>query len=127
MRLEILLPDRVFLEQEVTRLFGESQAGNFCLLPRHIDYVTGLALSILSFFDTQEKEHFCAVDGGILVKQGPLVRVATRRAVSGPLGELEEEIDRMLSGQDQTKKKTQTAVARLEAGFLRQFMGLTHG
>ena len=63
-----------------------------------------------------------AVNGGILVKQGDMVMVATRVAVSGELGLLHETVNRFMNDLDERERKARSAVARLEADFVRRFV-----
>ena len=53
MRLRVLLPTEVLLEEEVTKVVAEAENGSFGLLPRHIDFVAALAPGILSFESTE--------------------------------------------------------------------------
>lgn len=122
MNLKIFLPAEIFLDMEVDKVVGESPAGSFCLLPRHIDYLTALVPGILSYASSAGEEFFLALDGGILVKQQNRIRIATNRAVKGALGQLQVEVESMLSELDDREKSTRAALARLEAGFLRRFM-----
>lgn len=124
--LKIYLPSGIFIEQKVMKVKGESPAGEFCLLPRHIDYVTALVSGIFSYTDMDEREFFLALDTGILVKKGREVMIAARRAVSGELGMLNQEVENMLEERSEKEKLSRSAVARLEAGFLRQFMEFSH-
>jgi len=121
-QLTLFLPSEVFLEAEVSKVIGESAEGSFCLLPRHIDYLTALVPGILSYILPSGQENFLAVDGGLLVKQRDRVLVVTRRAVRGALGQLQQEVESMLFDLDDKEKSTRTALARLEAGILRRFM-----
>jgi F-type H+-transporting ATPase subunit epsilon len=120
--LTLFLPSEIFLDEQVSKVIGESTGGSFCLLPRHIDYLTALVPGILCYVLPSGKEHFLAVDGGLLVKQQDRVLVVTRRAVRGALGQLQQEVESMLTDLDDKEKSTRTALARLEAGFLRRFM-----
>lgn len=122
MRLRIVLPSSVFLDEEVTKVVAESPAGSFCLLPRHIDFVSALIPGILSYWTLQGEERFLAVERGILIKEGDRVLIAARHAVGGVLGELKQEVDRMIFEVDERERKTRSSVARLEAGFVRRFM-----
>ena len=122
MRLTLFLPSEVFVDEEVTKVIGESTGGSFCLLPRHIDYLTALVPGILSYVLPSSEEHFLAVDGGLMVKQQDRILVVSRRAVRGALGQLRREVETMLFDLDDKEKSTRTALARLEAGFLRRFM-----
>ena len=126
MNLKVYLPSGIFLESEVSKVKGESPAGAFCLLPHHIDYIVALIPSIFSYSDLSGKEFFLALDKGILVKQGPEVMIAARRVVAGELGMLHQEIDKMIAAREEREKINKSAVARLEAGFLRRFMEFSH-
>lgn len=122
MRLRIFLPSQIYLTEETGKIIGRSISGEFCLLPRHRDYVTALPPGILAHYPADGTEKFLAVDGGILVKQGQEILLAAGRVVAGGLGELEQEVATMLASQDQQEKKTMASIARLEAGFLRRFL-----
>jgi F-type H+-transporting ATPase subunit epsilon len=129
MKLKVLLPSEVFIEQEVNKVVAEAANGAFCLLPRHVDFVAALVPGILSFTGGAEGEQFVAIDEGILVKCGPEVLVSTRKAVRGPdLGSLRKRVeDQFLAAADR-EKLSRSALARLEAGFIRRFMELEkHG
>ncbi len=124
--LKIYLPSGIFIEQKVMKVKGESPAGGFCLLPRHIDYVTALVSGVFSYTELDGREFFLALDNGILVKKGREVMIAARRAVAGELGMLNQEVENMLEERSEKEKLNRSAVARLEAGFLRQFMEFSH-
>ena len=119
MRLKIFLPTEMFLDQEVLKVVGEGAGGGFCLLPRHIDYVTALAPGILSYEPSGGGEKFLAVNRGILVKRGESVSVATRFAQAGVLGELEDEVRKMILQEDDKEKMARSAAAGMEANFVR--------
>ena len=68
------------------------------------------------------REEFLAVDGGILVKEGETVSVATLMAVKGDLGILRKTVETFIGEQDERERKTRSAVARLEADFIRRFV-----
>ena len=53
------------------------------ILPKHIDFVTALVPSVLTFQPAGKPEEYLAVDHGILVKCGSDVTVSTRNAVRG--------------------------------------------
>ena len=128
MKRKIYLPSKTLLDTEASKIIAESPEGSFCLLPRHIDCVTALVQGIFSYFDQTGREYFLALNGGILTKQKEYVFVVTRHAVAGELGNLLKEVDKMVSVIDEREKTARSAVARLEAGFLRRFMEFSkHG
>jgi len=77
---------------------------------------------ILTYRTSGRRENFMAVNGGILVKQGDTVEVATRMAVSGELGTLHETVNRFINDMDERERRARAAVARLEADFVRRFV-----
>ena len=52
MRLTVLLPTEILVDEEVVKVVAEAQNGSFCLLPRHIDFVAALVPGLLSFVKT---------------------------------------------------------------------------
>jgi len=123
MRLKVILPMRIFLDQEVTKVIAESTNGSFCLLPKHIDVVAALVPGII-LFDSEKEEEYLAVDEGILVKRASEVRVSTRRAVrSRDLGELKSIVKQEFRTLDEKEKKTRTILAKLEADFAKNIFG----
>ena len=125
MRLKILLPDKVLIDEVVTRITAEAGNGSFTLLPRHIDFAAALVPGLLSFVSVEDQEEFLAVDGGILVKCGPQVTVSTRNAVVGPdLGTLMQTIEEQFRVLDEREKIARSAVVKLEADLIRHFIEL---
>jgi F-type H+-transporting ATPase subunit epsilon len=112
----------MFLDATVSKIVAESPRGSFCLLPRHIDFLTVLVPGILSFTPMDGKEEFLAVENGILVKTGDQVLVSTRHAVRGALGELKQHVDTMIREIHEHEQIVRSSVARLEADFVRRFM-----
>ena len=70
MKLKVVLPSGVLLDQEVVKVVAEAENGSFCLLPRHVDFVAALVPGILAFTPAQGDEAFLATDEGVLVKCG---------------------------------------------------------
>ena len=122
MRLKIFLPAELFLDTEAAKIVGESYQGCFGLLPRHLDMVTALVPGLFTYETPPGIETFIALNGGILVKQGDQVSIATRAAIHGELGALKEAVDDFMTDLDEKERKTRTAVARLEADLIRRFV-----
>jgi F-type H+-transporting ATPase subunit epsilon len=121
MRLKILLPSHIFLDEEIQKVVAEAENGHFCLLPRHADFAAALVPGILSYISAQREESFVAVDEGVLVKCGSEVLVSTHNAVTGQrLGELRQTVDEVFRRLDEQEKKTRTALAKMEAEFARR-------
>lgn len=125
MKLKVLLPAEVMVEEEVTKITAEGENGFFCLKPRHVDFVSSLVPGLLSYENTAGEEKFMAVGEGVLVKSGTEVLVSATHAAAGPdLGTLKETVERQFSILDDREKSSRTAVAKLEANFVRKFLEL---
>ncbi|MDZ7700436.1 MAG: F0F1 ATP synthase subunit epsilon [Deltaproteobacteria bacterium] len=123
MNLKVLLPTEVLLEEEAGKVTAEAENGSFTLLPNHIDFVTALAPGLFSYEDGQGQEWFLAVNEGILVKSGDEVLVSVRDAVrGGELGELSRIVEERFMHLDEREKTARTAMAQIEAGFVRRFL-----
>jgi F-type H+-transporting ATPase subunit epsilon len=127
-KLKIILPWKVLLEQEVAKVVAEAQNGSFCLLPRHIDFVASLVPGVLAFTPAEGGEEFLAVDEGTLVKCGPEVLVSTRNAVRGPaLGELRKAVEEQFGTLTQREEQARSALNRLEASMVYQVVAWGEG
>jgi len=125
MRLKVLLPTEVLFDEKVTKVTAEAENGFFCILPRHIDFVTALVPGILSFETAGTGEEFLAIDEGILVKAGEEVLVSTRNGVRGTeLGTLEKLVEEQFEILDDREKTARSASAKLEVDLVRRFMEL---
>jgi len=123
MRLEVLLPFRVFTDKtEVLRIVAETREGSFGLLPRRRDCVAALVPGILTYETEAEGEVFIAVDEGVLVKIGDEVRVSVRRAAGGTdLDHLRDAVRRDYLTLDALTQGARAATEKLESGFVGRF------
>lgn len=125
MILKLLIPTRVLMDEPVSRIVVEAENGQYCLLPRHIDFLAAIVPGILTYVTTSGGERFVAVDEGLLVKQGKQVWVSTRQAVlGGDLGHLRDVVRREFENLDERQRICHSAIAALEANFLRRFLQL---
>jgi F-type H+-transporting ATPase subunit epsilon len=125
MRLQVLLPTEVLVDQVVTKVIAEAENGEFCLLPRHIDFVAALVPGVLCFSDEAGEESYAAVDQGVLVKCGRDVFVSTFNGVLGAdITHLQQLVEEHFLDLDEHERKARTVLARLEAGTLRGFREL---
>ena len=123
MNLKVLLAAEMLVEAEVSKVIAEAHNGYFCLLPKHVDFVTALVPGILSFEISGGREEYLAVDEGILVKCGEEVLVSARNAVRGPdLGQLRRIVSEKFEALGEHEKSALTAMAKIEAGFVRRFL-----
>jgi F-type H+-transporting ATPase subunit epsilon len=127
MKLKILLPTEVLIDEEVEKVIVEAEDGSFCLKPKHADFVSALVPGLLSFETTDGREEFLAVDEGTLVKCGAEVLVSTANAVRGPnLGKLKDTVQKQFISVGERQRSARSAVAKLEANLVRKFIELGH-
>jgi F-type H+-transporting ATPase subunit epsilon len=83
LRLQIVTPLAIIVDQNAISLRAVDASGSFGILPRHADFLTRLALSVVTWTSPDGALHFCAVRGGALTVQSGHVAIATREAVLG--------------------------------------------
>jgi len=131
MHLQVLLPTEVLVNEKVIKVIAEADNGEFCLLPRHIDFVAALVPGVLCFYNTGGLESYVALDQGVLVKCGREVFISTPNGVRGnDLNHLRALVEERFMVLDEQERKARSAMARLEAGALRRFRNLqehSHG
>lgn len=126
MQLKVLIPTRVLIDQPVAKIVAEAENGAFCLLPRHIDFLSALIPGIFAFETADGEESFLAIDEGILIKVGAEVLVSTRNAFEGThLASLKQDVERQFQTLDEQERLTRSALARLEASLARRFTALS--
>lgn len=124
MKLKILLPTEVFLEEEVIKISGEALNGSFTILPRHLDFVTVLQPGLL-YFETNKKETFLAVDNGVLLKAGAEVLVSVRSAVRAEgLKDVRKKVEKRYQELNEREKRSRSVLAKFESDFIRRFIEL---
>ena len=122
MRLRILLPTRILLDEEIEALVAEGPGGEFGILPRHQDIVACLLPGIL-VHRTSGAERFVAVDGGVLVKTGDLVEVSTRDAAAGEdPARLRRILRERFAAADAEEEAARAAMDKLEVATLRRLL-----
>jgi F-type H+-transporting ATPase subunit epsilon len=85
MELVIATPTAIVVNADnVHYVRAEDSTGAFGIQSGHADFLTALAISVLTWRDDAGLEHYAAVRGGVLrVRQGRSVEVATREAILG--------------------------------------------
>lgn len=125
MRLKVILPTEILMDEAVGKIVAEAKNGSFGILPKHIDFVTALVPGVLVYVDAEGSERFLGIDEGILVKCADEVLVSTRNAVPGDdLRSLSKIVLRKFLELDDHEKSARTALARLEAGVVRRLFEL---
>lgn len=125
MQLKVIIPTHILLDQPVHKVIAEAENGSFCLLPNHIDLLMALSPGILVLETLEGDEQYVAVNEGILIKCGDLVRVSTRYAVKGnDLNRLQQVTEQQFQAIDEQEQRSRSALGQLEANLARHFMQL---
>jgi F-type H+-transporting ATPase subunit epsilon len=125
MRLRILLPTRVLLDEKAVKVIADAENGSFCLLPRHVDFVAALPPGVLTFETPESEEVFVGLAEATLIKCGGEVEVATFNGVRGTdLSRLRQHVEGDFLRLSEREASARSALDRLEAGVVRRFMDL---
>jgi F-type H+-transporting ATPase subunit epsilon len=125
MSLLVVTPGTVVVDDTAKKVTTHAVNGSFTLLPRHIDFVATLVPGLLSYLGSDGVERLVAIDGGVLVKQGASVRVASDEAVAGDdVLALQRALRASYAEYRETERRARTAIAHLETDALRRLMEL---
>lgn len=125
MRLRVLLPTEVLVDEDTVKVIAEAANGSFCLLPRHVDFVAALVSGLLFYTTPAGTEKLLAVDEGTLVKCGDEVLVSVLHAACGKdAATLQQQVVTSFQSLDEDERRARSALARLEAATMRQFFEL---
>jgi len=127
MRLVLSTPTKIVLDISIDKIDVEAIDGFFTLLPKHIDFVTALKGSVLSYV-VKDKKYYVACDHGVLVKKGDNVHISTALAIlSDNLNTLKTTISIKFKEMEQQRKEFNISMARLELGLTKGLMNLSKG
>ena len=125
MRLRIVTPLAVVVDEDgVAALQAEDATGRFGILPRHADFLTSLAISVVSWRRSDDTRYHCAVRRGVLsVTGGCEVAIATREAVTGEdLATLDETVLARFRADIDAERTEHVESTRLQLSAIRQIM-----
>jgi len=125
MRLRITTPLAVVVDEDgILSLRAEDATGSFGILPRHTDFLTSLAISIVSWQSGNETRHYCAVRRGVLsVNGGHDIAVATREAVTGDdLATLDQIVLTRFRADIEAERTERVESTRLQLNAIRQIV-----
>lgn len=125
MRLRIITPLAVVVDEDgVTAVRAEDASGGFGILPRHADFLTSLAISVVAWKRADATQRFCAVRHGVLsVTAGKEISVATREAVVGDdLATLDQTVLARFRADIETERTEHVESTRLQLNAIRQIM-----
>jgi F-type H+-transporting ATPase subunit epsilon len=111
---------------DVVHVRAEDASGAFGVLHGHADFLTALAICVLTWRDARDEEHYIAVRGGMLfVERGETVTVATPEAVMGQnLHQLEAEVLSQFRRRIEEERTSRSDAQRLQLAAIRQIIRL---
>jgi F-type H+-transporting ATPase subunit epsilon len=124
-RLRIITPLSVVVDEEgVLALQAEDTTGSFGILSHHADFLTSLAISVVSWERSDGTRRYCAVRRGVLsVTAGREIAIATREAVPGDdLATLDESVLSRFRGDLEVERAEHVESTRLQLSAIRQIM-----
>ena len=114
MKVRLMLPHRMLLEVESSKVTAPGTGGSFQVLPRHVDVVWSLESGILQI-DTADGVQYYAIDRGVLVKEGDILHVSCFEAIAGEsLEALYAMISERFSEIDEQERKTRQVLLNME-------------
>ena len=125
MNLRVTTPLAVVIDEaDVRSIRAEDASGSFGILPGHADFLTRLAISVLTWERHDGTRTYCAVRRGVLtVTAGQQVAVATREAVPGDdLATLDSVVLRGFRADIETERTEHVEATRLQLHAIRQIM-----
>lgn len=116
----------VVAAEDVAHIRAEDASGAFGVLPGHADFLTALAVSVVTWRDAGGGEHHVAVRGGMLeVRDGRDVEIATPEAIAGDdLQALESEVLERFRQRLETERAAHSDAQRLYVAAVRQILRL---
>ena len=129
MRLVITTPTALIADLDnIQYIRAEDDTGAFGILPGHANFLTALAISVLSWRDASGADGHVAVRGGVLrVDNGERVEVATREALIGDdLYALETTVLSSFRADEEAETRARSTAAQLEQAAIRHIREFLH-
>jgi F-type H+-transporting ATPase subunit epsilon len=97
--------------------------GLFGVKPRHIDYISVIVPSVLTYVDEQNKMHYLAVNEGAFVKVGFNVTISVMGVTEGEtIEELQKAVTEAYKEIEEDERDNRVAITKLEYFVFNQLM-----
>jgi F-type H+-transporting ATPase subunit epsilon len=129
LRLTITTPTVIAVDADAVRYVrAEDLTGAFGIQPGHADFLTALTVSVVIWRDSESAEHYAAVRGGVLrVRDGKLVEIATREAISGrDLNHLREVVLVQMAQNAENERAARFGALGLQRAAIQQIQRYLH-
>lgn len=127
MKLRIVTPLSVVVDEDIDSLRAEDSSGGFGILEGHAPFLTALAISIVSWRQAGH-ERFCAVRGGVMTVSGSTgIAVAAREAVTGDdIATLDKDVLARFRADADAERVEHVETVRLQLHAIRQMIARLH-
>jgi F-type H+-transporting ATPase subunit epsilon len=125
MRLRITTPLAVVVDEDgVVALRAEDASGSFGIMPGHANFLTSLAIAVVSWEGSDGARRYCAARRGVLsVTAGQDIAIATREAVTGDdLATLDQVVLARFRADTETERADRVDSTRLQLNAIRQIV-----
>lgn len=124
MNLSIITPLSIVVDEPVSSLRAMDASGSFGILPGHAEFLTHLAVSVVSWKNPRGVARHCAVRGGALSVTGGDIAITTREAVPGDdLETLDREVLTRFRADLDIERSEHVSTTRLQLDLMRRIMG----
>jgi len=123
MKLRVITPTSVILDEEVVHVTAEDVTGSLGIRKGHLPLVTLLVPGIVMGRAGDGREHYVAVNGGVLLVNDDQVTVVSRDAVrSDDLDRLENDVIETFRRQAEEDRASNTQFHKMRLAFLRKVL-----
>ena len=123
MKLRVLTPTDVVLDEDVVHVTVEDPTGSLGIRPGHAPLVTPLVRGILMARRPGGAEHYAAVNGGVMLVSRDRVEVVSRQAVaSDDLRHLEDTVLAQFDKEADADRANHVAFERMRINFMRRVL-----
>jgi F-type H+-transporting ATPase subunit epsilon len=123
MRLRIITPLAVVVDEDIDSLRAYDASGSFGILKGHAPFLTALEISIVSW-RAADAERFCALRGGVMtVGEQSKIDIATREAVRGDdLATLDSDVLAQFRSDADDERSERVEAMRLQFNAIRHMV-----
>lgn len=123
MKLRVLTPTEVVLEEDVIHVTVEDPTGSLGVRTGHTELVTPLVAGVVIARASGGHERYVAVDGGVMLVTGQLVEIVSRQAVaSEDLQHLKGNVLAQFDRQGQQDATNHMAFEKMRISFMRRLL-----
>ena len=121
--IKIFTPAQTILDEEIISLIAEDRSGYFGIEAGHVNFLTVLAPTILRYRTSDQREHYIAINGGILKVEKGAVTIGAREALAGEdMGRLEAALYLEMGKEVSDEKMTRVSLERIGIMMMRHFL-----